>query len=234
MSNAMSLNSRSYARAAEIAAFSERFADFSENPVTGTFGQISILSEFSNFRQSVFRAEFLQTMTKSEIEKHAKKLNELIESKHKGLFYKLSFHLQGDNTEKSSHIHLWGDAKESLEKIIQKYIFEAKLTAEENNNISYMSAGKKYNISENKIIEKTKDKDISVDSQNLFYEREKKEFDILMSDLDDTLQSLEFVINNNFKTNINYDDVDIAIVDEMLKYDIKNINIYEDDDEDEQ
>jgi len=243
MSNAMSPKSSSYSRASEIAEYSDKFLPFSEDPVSGLYGQLSILKQYSDMRQSVFRAELLQTMTRDEIKHHSKILKNLIEKEVAGLYFKLSFHLQGDNTEKSSHIHLWGDAKEEAELIIQKYIYENNLTVEENNNISFMEAGKKYDVTIDKIIETVDNKDeikkVTTDAEELFYAREDKEFEELMKELDESMQELRTIMQSidesfNFDADVNIDEIDISIIDEMLNKKIdNNINLYDDEDEEE-
>ena len=234
----MSSKSSSYARGSEIAEYSDNFRQFSEDPVSGAYGQIAILEKFSEMRQSVFRAELLQTMTRDEITEHAKKLRELIEENIHDKYFKLSFHLQGDATEKSSHIHIWGDATEEAENIIQKYIYENNLTVEEFNNISFMSAGEKYDVTKNEVIqtaeEKTEDNKnvkITTDSKELFFAREEKEFDELMRELDEAMEELEEILNIKLDNEINYEEVDISIVDEMLKKDIRNTNYFEEEEE---
>jgi len=222
----MSANSSSYSRASEVAEFSNELRPYSEMPVKGEYGQIAMLKKFSDMQQSVFRAELIQTMTKEELKLYAQDLRLKIENTCPNLYFKISFHLQGDATEKSSHIHIWGDAKREVEEIVQDYIYEKNLTVERNSNISFMEAGKSYKVFDEKVVESVKNEDgeyeeSEFDSSKLFEEREKKEddkFEDLMLQIDKEFEEISEILN------INFDDIKIEhsddIVEKMLKKDI--------------
>lgn len=237
MANSMSPNSKSYARPNEVAEFSQNFSMFSDSPVSGQFGQIKMLERFSAMQQAVFRAELMHTFNKSELQYHCNKLTKKIEQEVPNLYFKVSFHTQGDKTEKSSHIHIWGDAIPEVEEIVQKYIYEKRLTVEKNNNITYMETGKKYDVFEEEIVEKdSENKEIAkVTQEELFYEREKKEFDSLMDEISSILSEVDEILNNTDDDVLEkIDSMDDSIIDDALRLEIsEDINYFLNDEDEE-
>lgn len=231
MANAMSPKSSSYGRSSEVASFSLNFAPHSQDPISGKFGQLAILEQFSIFKQSVFRAELVQTMTRSEIEQHCERLKQEIEKECPNLFFKLSFHLQGDNTEKSSHIHLWGDATPEAEAVIERYIYENRLTVQQNNNITYMEIGKRYDVTDDAVIETQDDGEkIEIDRDEIFFKKNEKEFDDFIRESNKIMDEINLVFEKigisikEIKSDAK--EIDYEEIDRLLKLDFTN-NFFE-------
>ena len=147
MAKNMSFNSVSYNRvSSEFEAQSERFQkEVSYLPVRSTIEnkptQLSYLKDYTSGLQSVFRAEFVKTMTKSQIQKHLESLKIELEEIAPEKIFKISCHPQSDATTKSSHFHIWGDITPEMEKVFVKYLINNRLTIQSNVNITAIERG---------------------------------------------------------------------------------------------
>ncbi len=157
MAKDMSFNSKSYSRVSgDFEEGSERFEkEVSYLPVRsykeGKVTQMSYLQENSLGKQSVFRAEIVKTLTKSEIKKHLSNLKIALEESEPNQIFKISCHPQSDATTKSSHFHCWGTVTPAMEKTFEEYLKNNRLTVQEKANITAIGKGelRKVELNEN-------------------------------------------------------------------------------------
>lgn len=147
MAKNMSFKSVSYNRVGtDFEAQSDRFSkEVSYLPVRSQkddkLTQLSYLKDNTAGLQSVFRAEFIKTFTKTEIQKHLNNLKIGLEEAAPGMIFKISCHPQSDATTKSSHFHIWGDVTPEMEKVFEEYLINNKLTIQDKVNITSISKG---------------------------------------------------------------------------------------------
>lgn len=156
MAKKMSFKSISYSRVSDdFEAQSIRFThEVSYLPIRSykddKITQLSYLKDKTKGLQSVFRAEFVKTLTLKDIKKHLENLRIALEETSPGMIFKISCHPQSDATTKSSHFHIWGDITPEMEKVFESYLINNKLTIQTKVNITAIDRGELRKVELNK------------------------------------------------------------------------------------
>ena len=147
MAKNMSFKSISFSRVSkEFEAQSDKFKkEVSYLPVRSKdedrLTQLSYLKNETSCLQAVFRAELIKTCTMTEIKKHLEDIKILLEDENPNQVFKISCHPQSDAMTKSSHFHLWGDVTPGMERALESYLINNKLTVAKEVNITAVGRG---------------------------------------------------------------------------------------------